>query len=179
MHRGAEATLDISADLVALASAQIVCCCSGAKAILDLAKTREALETAGVPVIGFQTDEFPAFYSRRSGIPVDATVDSANQVAEIAMAHWRSGGRGAVLLCVPPPADVEVPASDLEPIIASAIEAAERRGVRGKAITPFLLAEVARNSGGATLRANRALLVNNASVAARVAVEMMRSMGSE
>src|SRR5262249_57894352 len=83
VHRGAEVTLDISADLGALASAQIVCCCSGAKAILDVGKTREVLETAGVPVIGFQTDEFPAFYSRRSGLPVDVSVDSADQVSGI------------------------------------------------------------------------------------------------
>jgi len=174
VHRGAETTLDISADLAVLASAQIVCCCAGAKAILDLAKTKEALETAGVPVIGFQTDEFPAFYSRSSGIPVDAAVDSAKQVAEIALAHWRCGGRGSVLLCVPVPREAEVPASRLEPIINAALEKAERQGVRGKAVTPFLLAEVAKASGGEALKANRALLVNNAKVAAQVAVSMSR-----
>jgi pseudouridine-5'-phosphate glycosidase len=177
VHRGAEATLDVSADLGALASAQIVCVCAGAKAILDLAKTREVLETAGVPVVGFQTDEFPAFYSRGSGLPVDASVDSPDQAAEIALAHWRCGGRGAVLLCVPVPEEVEVPASQLEPIINAALETAERQGVRGKALTPFLLAEVARTSGGATLRANRALLVNNASVAAQVSIALARLTG--
>jgi pseudouridine-5'-phosphate glycosidase len=176
VHRGADATLDISADLGVLASAQIVCCCAGAKAILDLAKTREVLETAGVPVIGYQTDEFPAFYSRSSGIPVDAAVDSADQVAEIALAHWRCGGRGAVLLCVPVPAEAEVPASRLEPIINAALASAERQGVRGKAVTPFLLAEVAKVSGGETLAANRALLVSNAKVAARVAASMSTLM---
>jgi len=174
VHRGFKATLDISADLAVLASAQIICCCAGAKAILDLAKTREVLETSGVPVIGFQTDEFPAFYSRSSGIPVDAAVDSPDEVAEIAVAHWRSGGRGAVLLCVPVPAQAEVPASRLEPIINGALESAERQGVRGKAVTPFLLAEVAKASGGETLAANRALLVNNATVAARVAASISR-----
>jgi pseudouridine-5'-phosphate glycosidase len=146
--------------------------CAGAKAILDLAKTRELLETAGVPVIGYQTDEFPAFYSRGSGIPVDAAADSADQVAEIALAHWRCGGRGAVLLCVPVPAEAEVPVGEVEAIISAALDTAERQGVRGKDLTPFLLAEIARQSGGATLRANRALLVNNASVAASVAVAL-------
>jgi pseudouridine-5'-phosphate glycosidase len=176
VHRGAEETLDISADLTALASAQIVCVCAGAKAILDLARTRETLETLGVPVIGFGTDEFPAFYSRSSGIGVDAAVDSPAQAAEIALAHWRCGGRGAVLLCVPVPMEVEIPARELEPVIRAALVRAEGEGVRGKAITPFLLAEIARNSGGATLRANRALLVKNAAVAGRVAVEMTRLM---
>jgi pseudouridine-5'-phosphate glycosidase len=179
VHRGAEATLDISADLTALAAAQIVCVCAGAKAILDLSRTREALETSGVPVIGFQTDEFPAFYSRRSGIPVDATVDSAAQAAEIAVAHWRCGGRGAVLLCVPVPEGVEVPSSTLGSVIAASLASAESKGLRGKAITPFLLAEISRGSGGATLRANKALLVNNAAVAARVAVQMAGLLKSE
>ena len=174
VHRGADATLDISADLAVLASAQIVCCCAGAKAILDLAKTREVLETAGVPVIGFQTDEFPAFYSRSSGIRVDAAVDSPDEVAEIALAHWRCGGRGSVLLCVPVPAEAEVPATRLEPIINAALEKAGRQGVKGKAVTPFLLAEVAKASGGEALEANRALLVNNATVAACVAVSISR-----
>jgi len=174
VHRGADATLDISADLAVLASAQIVCCCAGAKAILDLAKTREVLETSGVPVIGFQTDEFSAFYSRSSGIPVDAAAYSPDEVAEIALAHWRCGGRGSVLLCVPVPREAEVPASRLEPIINAALDRAERQGVRGKAVTPFLLAEVAKASGGDALRANRALLVNNAKVAAQVAVSMSR-----
>jgi pseudouridine-5'-phosphate glycosidase len=178
VHRGAETTLDISADLAVLASAQIVCCCAGAKAILDLAKTKEVLETAGVPVIGFQTAEFPAFYSRSSGIPVDAAVDSPDEVAEIAHAHWRCGGRGAVLLCVPVPAEAEVPGSRLEPIINAALEKAERQGVTGKAVTPFLLAEVAKASGGETLTANRALLVNNAKVAAQVAVSVSRLIES-
>jgi pseudouridine-5'-phosphate glycosidase len=176
VHRGAEATQDISADLTALAQAQIVCVCAGAKAILDLARTREALETFGVPVIGFQTDEFPAFYSLRSGLGVDASVDSAEQAAQVALAHWRCGGHGAVLLCVPVPAEVEVPASELEAVIDAALVTADRQGVRGKAVTPFLLAEMAKASGGKTLRANRALLVNNASVAARVAVEMAKLM---
>jgi pseudouridine-5'-phosphate glycosidase len=150
--------------------------CAGAKAILDLARTREMLETFGVPVLGFKTDEFPAFYSRGSGIPVDEVVDSASQAAEITLAHWRCGGRGAVLVCVPVPAESEVPAGEMEPIIAAALASAEREGVRGKAVTPFLLAEVARASGGATLRANRALLVNNAAVAAKVAVAIDGSM---
>jgi pseudouridine-5'-phosphate glycosidase len=178
VHRGADATLDISADLAVLASAQIVCCCAGAKAILDLAKTKEVLETAGVPVIGFETDEFPAFYSRKSGVPVDAAVDSADQVAEIALAHWRCGGRGSVLVCVPVPAEAEVPASRLEPIINAALDHAGRLGVKGKAVTPFLLAELAKVSGGETLAANRALLVNNAKVAARVAASMSRLIES-
>jgi len=174
VHRGAETTLDISADLAVLASAQIVCCCAGAKAILDLGKTKEVLETVGVPVIGFQTDEFPAFYSRSSGIPVDAAVDSPDQVAEIALAHWRCGDSSSVLLCVPVPREAEVPANRLEPIINAALQRAEQQGVRGKAVTPFLLAEVAKASGGEALKANRALLVNNAKVAAQVAVSLSR-----
>lgn len=170
VHRGAPP--DVSADLTELGRTPLIVVCAGAKAILDLAATREALETAGVLVVGWGTEEFPAFYSRESGLPVDVRVDAAGEVAELWQSHRDLGLPGAILLCVPPPANDALPAREVEAAIQHALEQAERSGVRGKQITPFLLREVAEKTGGRSLDTNVALLRSNARVAAAVAVAL-------
>jgi pseudouridylate synthase len=170
VHRGEPR--DVSADVAELGRTPLVVVCAGAKAILDLVATREALETAGVLVVGWRTDELPAFYSRESGLGVDARADDAEGVAALWRAHRSLDAPGAILLCVPPPAESALPAAEVEREIASAMERAASEGVRGKEITPFLLREVARLTGGRSLEANVALVRNNASVAARVAAAL-------
>lgn len=172
VHRGAAESLDVSADLTVLGDTPLICVCAGAKAILDLPKTLEYLETLGVPVVGYQTDEFPAFYSRNSGLAVDATVEGPDEAAEVAERHWRMGGGTAVLLCAPAPAEFEIAASAIASALDEAIASAAREGVRGKAVSPFLLAQMEKLTGGKTVETNRALLVNNASVAASVAASL-------
>jgi pseudouridylate synthase len=178
VHRGASESFDVSADLTALASTPIVCVCAGAKAILDLPKTIELLETLGVPVVGYRTEEFPAFYSRHSGLRVDATVDSADEAAELALNHWASGGSGAVLLCVPIPREFEIPGSDVDRATDHVIAMAKEQKISGKAVTPFLLAQMEKITAGRSLVANRALLVNNAEVAALVSVSLSQRHGN-
>ena len=170
VHRG-EAH-DVSADLTELGRTPMVVVCAGAKAILDLAATREALETAGVLVVGYGTDELPAFYSRESGIPVDVRADTADEVAALWRAHRSLAAPGALLLCVPPPAGHALPAAEVERAIGDALREAEARGIRGKEVTPFLLSSVAERTGGRSLEANVALLRNNARTAAAVAAAM-------
>jgi pseudouridine-5'-phosphate glycosidase len=148
--------------------------CAGAKAILDLPKTVEQLETFGVPVIGYRTDEFPAFYSRASGLRVDITADKPDDVSEIALSHWQSGGVTGVLLCAPVPEEFEIPIEDVERAVSEAVKMAERRKIRGKALTPFLLQQVKEITGGDTLNSNRALLVNNCGIAAQVAASLQK-----
>ena len=174
VHRGASETFDVSADLTALGQIPLVCVCAGAKAILDLPKTVEYLETLGVPIVGYRTNEFPAFYSRASGLPVDIAVDSPEAAAEVALNHWRTGGGSAVLVCAPVPEEYALAHEEAERAVAQAITLAERAGVRGKALTPFLLAQMKELTGGHTLDANRALLVNNAAIAARIAVSLAK-----
>ncbi|MEK6300090.1 MAG: pseudouridine-5'-phosphate glycosidase [Acidobacteriota bacterium] len=174
VHRGAAESFDISTDLTALASIPLVCVCAGAKSILDLPKTVELLETFGVPIVGYRTAEFPAFYSRHSRLQVDATVETPEEAAELAMNHWASGGSGAVLLCVPIPEAFEIAADEVERAIEQAIGTAETQKISGKAVTPFLLSQLEHITAGRSLVANRALLVNNAEVAARVAVSLSR-----
>jgi pseudouridine-5'-phosphate glycosidase len=176
VHRGAAESFDVSADLTALARTPMVCVCAGAKAILDLPKTIEYLETMGVPVVGYQTEEFPGFYSRASGLAVDFTARSADEAAEMALNHWQSGGETAVLVCVPVPEEFEMPLEEVEGALDEALGRAARAGVRGKALTPFLLSEMKDITEGVTLSANRGLLVNNAAVAARIAVSLQRMM---
>ncbi len=166
VHRGEG--WDISADLPALATLPVAVVCSGPKAILDLPRTREWLETWGVPVLGYQTDELPAFFSRSSGLPVDCRVEAPEEAAEIIRTHLALG-RGGVLVTVPVPAAQEVPAEQVLAWLAEAEAEAHARGLSGPALTPFLLNALARLSRGATLQANLALLVNNAVVAARIA----------
>jgi pseudouridylate synthase len=174
VHRGASETFDVSADLTALGRTPLVCVCAGAKAILDLPKTVEVLETLGVPIVGYRTQEFPAFYSRASGLSVDVTVNSPDEAAELALDHWRTGGASAVLVCAPVPEADELPRQQAERAVDSAIAMAEEKGIRGKALTPFLLTQMKELTAGQTLTANRALLVNNAAIAAQIAVCMVK-----
>jgi pseudouridine-5'-phosphate glycosidase len=143
--------------------------CSGAKSILDLPLTLEWLETHGVPVLGYGTNEFPAFYSRESGLPVDARVDTPDEAARIIRAKWELGLDGSVLVTVPVPEEAELPRELAEKAIERALATAEEQGVAGKALTPFLLSEIARITEGRSLAANITLLRNNVAVAARIA----------
>jgi pseudouridine-5'-phosphate glycosidase len=146
--------------------------CSGAKSILDLRATVEWLETAGVPIVGYGTDDFPAFYTRSSGLPVDVRVDTPGEAAAIIRASREMGLPGGALIAVPVPAEQELPAMDLESLIEAALAAADAQGISGSASTPFLLSRIAQETGGASLKANVALLENNAAVAARIAVAL-------
>jgi pseudouridine-5'-phosphate glycosidase len=167
VHRGS--LPDVSGDLPALANTPIVVVCSGAKIVLDLPATREWLETYGITVIGYQCDEMPAFYSRSSGLPVDVRVDSPEEVAQIFRARQSLGIESALLVTVPVPEEFEVPAARLEGTLSEALKEAERRPIVGRELTPFLLSHMAQTSEGATLKANIALLENNARVAAAIA----------
>ena len=173
VHRGKG--WDLSADLFALAQTPLVVVCSGAKAILDLPATLEWLEASGVPVIGYGTDEFPAFYSRSSGLPLAQRVDTPPEVAEIARARDELELSTAVLVTVPVLDEYEVPTSLLEEALAKALEMGEGQGVRGAALTPFLLGRLNELTHGATLRANIALLKDNARVAAGVARALVKT----
>jgi pseudouridine-5'-phosphate glycosidase len=163
---------DISADLPELAQTPILVVCAGAKAILDLPATLEWLETYGVTVVGYGTDRFPAFYNRDSGLPVDVRVDAPAEVAALFRAQRELGLPGGMLVTVPVPAEFELPAGQMEAAIGRALGEAEAQGVRGKALTPFLLARISELTGEASLRANLALLENNAAVAAEIAVAL-------
>jgi pseudouridine-5'-phosphate glycosidase len=169
VHRGAEQTWDVSGDLTELARTPVLVICAGAKSILDLPATLEYLETAGVPVLGLGTDEFPAFYSASSGLPIPARVETPEQVAAVWRAHREHGGGGGMLLTVPPPADVALPREAVEGAIERALAKARAAGVRGQAVTPFLLSSVAEETHGESMRTNIALLRQNARVAAQVA----------
>jgi pseudouridine-5'-phosphate glycosidase len=171
VHRGAEISMDVSADLEELARTPVAVVCAGAKAILDLPRTLEVLETKGVPVIGYRTDEFPAFYARSSGFRVGARADDAKAAAAIIRAQLALG-LGGVLVANPPPAETALPWPRVEAAVAAAVAEAEARNVRGHALTPFLLARVADLTGGKSVTANVALLENNARVAARIAVAL-------
>lgn len=168
VHRGALA--DVSADLPQLEKTPIVVVCSGAKIVLDLPATREWLETHGITVLGYQCDEMPAFYSRQSGLPIDARVDSASDVARIFRAQRDLSGEAALLVTVPVPKEFEVPVETLKKILDESLAAADEHHIGGRELTPFLLSRMAGKSEGATLNANIALLENNARVAAEIAV---------
>jgi pseudouridine-5'-phosphate glycosidase len=171
VHRGAEETFDISADLEELGRTQVAVVCAGAKSILDIGKTLEVLETNGVPVLGYKTDAFPAFWTRTSGHPVDHRFDSAEAIAE-AIALQFELGLGGVLVANPIPAKFAMPAKAIEAKIAEAIADAERTGVTRKDLTPFLLRRVFELTEGKSLVANIALVEHNAAVAARIAVAL-------
>ncbi|WP_376957565.1 pseudouridine-5'-phosphate glycosidase [Azospirillum sp. A26] len=172
VHRGAETSFDISADLDELARTSVCVVCAGAKSILDLPKTLELLETRGVPVLGFGTDEFPAFYSRRSGLSVDHRCDNVQEVAEILRTKWQLGLEGGVLLANPIPAADELDADAMEAAVAQALADADARRIKGKDITPHLLAALEAITGGRSLTANIALIRDNARVAAGVAAAL-------
>ena len=176
VHRGASESFDISADLAVLGNTPLICVCAGAKAILDLPKTVERLETLGVPLIGYGTDLFPAFYSRDSGLAVDVRVGSPEEAAMVAECHWRLGSATAVLVCVPIPVEFEIPVGDIAAATDEAMSRAIRREIRGKSVTPFLLSEMEKLTDGRTLSANRALLVNNAGVAAQIASSLRQPL---
>jgi pseudouridine-5'-phosphate glycosidase len=146
--------------------------CAGAKSVLDLPRTLEWLETAGVPVVGWETNEFPAFFSRSSGLPVPARVDTPEQAAQLIHAHWRLPRAGGVLVGVPCPAEAEVPPTELEAALRQAEAEAASDQVRGPALTPYLLNRLVDLTGGATLRANLSLLRRNARVAGELAVSL-------
>ncbi len=167
VHRGS--LPDISADLPTLAETPLIVVCSGAKIVLDLSATREWLETYGVTVIGYECDEMPAFYSRRSGLEVDARVDSAQEMAAIFAARRQLQTNSALLLTVPVPSASEVPFDQLQSALEEALTAAQNAHIKGRELTPYLLSSMTRASGGATLKANIALLENNAHIAADVA----------
>jgi len=174
-HRGSENTFDISADLTEIARTSVAVVCSGAKAILDLPRTVEVLETMGIPVVGYSTNEFPAFYSRESNLPLQHRVDTPEEAARLLRIHrdlgWLGPGTTAGMLIVnPPPVENALSRAEVESLISAAVAAAEAAGIRGKAVTPFLLEQLARNSGGKTLQSNIALLVSNARLAAGIAV---------
>ena len=170
VHRGDHS--DVSADLPELARTPMIVVCAGAKAILDLPATLEWLETHGVIVAGWGTSELPAFFTRTSGLPLETRVDDPGQVAAIASAAWRNGIVSAVLVTVPAPDDVAMPAGRMEAAIGEALARAGREGIRGKAITPFLLRQVAELTGGESIDSNLALLEQNARIAARIAIAL-------
>ena len=169
VHRGAHESFDVSADIVELGRTPVLVVCSGAKSILDLPKTLEMLETEAVPVLGYQTDRLPAFHARDSGLDVPTTVSDPREVAEIADTHWELG-LGGVVLANPVPQDAAIPRGEIEAWIDAALAEADRAGVTGKEVTPFLLGRLAVLSSGRTLAANKALLIDNAGLAAKVAL---------
>ena len=168
-HRGAEKDFDISADLMEFATSNVAVVTAGAKAILDLALTLEILETQGVPVVGYGTDEFPAFYSRRSGHQLTQRCDTAAEVAALMRAKWQLGLQGGIVVANPIPAAAEIPASEIAPHIDRALADAKRDGIVGKLVTPYLLKRIAEITQGRSLTANIALVYNNAEVAADIA----------
>ncbi len=176
VHRGGH--WDVSADLPELARQPLVLVCAGAKAILDLPATLEQFETLGVPVVGYGTDAYPAFYSVESGLPTSGRVEDAAGAAALARTHWQLGG-GGVLLAAPPPAETAIPRDEVEAWIAQAQAEADAQGIRGQAVSPFLLARVAELSGERSLQANLALLKNNARIAAGVAKELVSGNTSQ
>ena len=175
VHRGAETSFDISADLDELARSPVIVVSAGAKAILDLPKTLEALETRGVPVVGFGTDEFPAFWSRSSGLRAPLRLDAPEEVARLSLAREALGLGGGMLVANPLPEGEEIPASDLAgPIEAALAEAAAAR-VAAKDVTPFLLERVVAATAGRSLAVNQAIIRNNAALAARLAAALARA----
>ena len=170
VHRGAESSFDISADLVELGRTPVAVVCAGVKSILDIAKTLEFLETQRVPVLTFGTDEFPAFYAQSSGLPVDHRFDTPTELAAVIRNHRALGAGTGLLIANPIPAEF---ALDLDSAIADAVAEATARGIGGKALTPFLLARINDISGGSSLAANIALVRNNARLAARIAIALM------
>ena len=173
VHRDAERTFDISADLTELARAQVCLVCSGAKSILDVPRTLEVLETLGIPVVGFGTSTLPLFYCRESEHDVPARVDTADQAAALCRIHWELGAT-AVLIANPPPAESALSREDADALIDAGLAAAAKEGVTGQAVTPFVLAHIHESSGGPSERVNRELIVANAGVAGAIAAAAAR-----
>ncbi len=171
VHRGAESSMDISADLEELARTNVAVVSAGVKSILDIGLTLEYLETKGVPVVGVGTDEFPAFYTRKSGFGVDCRLDSPREIAALLQAKWACDLQGGVIIANPIPESFSMEVSYIDSLIEKAVNEAESLGIKGKEITPFLLGKIKELSGGSSLDANIQLVLNNAKVAAQVAIE--------
>lgn len=171
VHRGAETTMDISADLQELANTKVGVICAGAKSLLDIGLTLEYLETMGVPVLGLKTDDFPAFYCRKSGYGVDYNAADEKTVAKIMKTKWDLGLKGGAVIANPIPAEYELDFDEMEAVIDKALAAAKEEGIRGKATTPFLLAHIKEYTKGVSLASNLQLAYNNAREAAKIAVE--------
>ena len=173
VHR--DAPFDVSADLQALATIPMIVVCAGAKAILDLPATLEYLETMSVPVIGYGTDDFPAFYSRKSGLEVTETLDNPQDIVDFAKTHWDAGLQSAVLVANPVPERDAIPEKEIEPLIEQANREARDQEIHGKDLTPFLLKRITELTKGRSMRANLALLLNNARLAAQIAKSLRAS----
>lgn len=171
VHRGATHTMDVSADLQELARTPVAVVTAGAKAILDLPLTLEYLETQGVPVLGFQTDQFPAFYTRQSGLAVDYRLDEPAELAQVLRTHWQLG-LGGVVVANPIPAAFEIAAEEIELAIQQALDLAQQQGIKGKAVTPFLLSQLEKLTSGHSLDANIELILNNARLGAALSVAL-------
>ncbi|MGE5677729.1 MAG: pseudouridine-5'-phosphate glycosidase [Pseudomonadota bacterium] len=174
VHRGAQETFDISADLQELAHTDVAVVCAGAKSILDIGLTLEYLETLGVPVVGFGTEELPAFYTSKSGFGVDYRVDSPRELAEALKTKWDLGLSGGVVIANPIPAEYEMEPAAINEAIEAAVKEAEAKGIRGKESTPFLLAKVKELTEGSSLDSNIQLVYNNARLGAKVSVELSK-----
>lgn len=174
VHRGAELTMDISADLQELASTAVAVVCAGAKSLLDIPKTLEYLETQGVPVLGMGTEDFPAFYCRKSGCKADCKVDSPQEAAAILKTKWDLGLKGGVVIGNPIPQEYELDFDDMEKVIEKALESAKRDNIHGKDTTPYLLAHIKDYTKGVSFASNLQLAYNNARVAAQIAIEYCR-----
>jgi pseudouridine-5'-phosphate glycosidase len=170
VHRGN--SFDISADIPTLAHIPMIVVCSGAKSILDLPATREQLETFGIPVLGYKTLEFPAFYSTSSGLDVDHKVENEHEIISIARNHWNFGLSSALLVTVPPPKDLAIPAKNISSHIETALAEAAKKNIHGPKVTPFLLEKVSELTKGKSKRVNIALLKNNARIAAKIALAL-------
>lgn len=178
VHRGGELSLDISADLWELAQTPVAVICAGVKSILDIGRTLEVLETYGVPVVGFRTHDFPAFYTRQSGYPVDFCMDSAHDIAGFLKTQWSLSLNG-VVIANPVPPEFAMPEQIVEEAIEKALHLAETQGIRGKEITPFLLDAIQKQTQGASLKTNIALVRHNAQVAAQIAVAYCQDLEAE
>lgn len=174
VHRGAETTMDISADLEELSQTDVAVVCAGAKSILDIGLTLEYLETKGVPVLGYKTDELPAFYTRKSGFPVDYNMDSPKGIADLLRVKWELELHGGVVVANPIPEEFSMDQSFITGIIEKAVVEAQEKGIKGKDTTPFLLAKIKEITGGDSLAANIELVYNNARLAAQIAVELAK-----
>lgn len=174
VHRGAETTMDISADLEELANTNVAVVCAGAKSILDIGLTLEYLETHGVPVVGFGTEEMPAFYTRKSGFKVDYKVDTAKELAEALNTKWELGLDGGVVVANPIPEEFQLDYDMITNVINKAVVEAEEKGIKGKESTPFLLAKVKEITEGKSLDANIELVYNNARIASDLAIELSK-----
>lgn len=174
VHRGAETTMDISADLQELANTRVAVVCAGAKSLLDIPKTLEYLETMGVPVLGMGTEDFPAFYCRSSGCKADARIDTPAEMAAILRAKWDLGLKGGVVIGNPIPEEYELDYDEMEAVINRALDAAKAEGIHGKDTTPFLLAHIKDYTDGVSFASNLQLAYNNARVASRIAIELAK-----